>query len=96
MHNSYTHARKCYWVPFDHLADTLAVVYFSQACVILSIEKAKFWRVLAILMQNFTHFGVLLQVKIMRWCNKIEKYQVYTMVNIWVGPYLLYISVKAN
>ena len=68
------------------------MVYFFHAGVLLSIEKAKFWRIWNILLQNFALIGVLLQVRIMRWCTKIEEYQVcLTMVNIWVGPYLLYI-----
>ena len=50
--------------------------YQHQASVLFSMENVIFWLILAALFQTYGLFVVLIQAEIMRWCTKIDKYQV--------------------
>ena len=68
--------------------DKSVVVYFFQADVLFSIENAKVCTTLSHFDYFVTNYGlvdILLHAKIMRWCTKIDKYQVWIKAtpSIW-------------
>ena len=44
---------------------------------LFSSRNAQFWSIFAILLLFCAFFGVFLHVQIRRWCNKIDKYQIW-------------------
>ena len=61
--------------------NAVGIANISQHCrtgngVLFNMENAIFWPILLILSQIYALFGVLFQAYIMRWCTKIDKYDV--------------------